>query len=228
MNRSFHSVRLVCFIAFSLSPVCCDKGENPPEYSPPNDIRGIIPLGIGRSWTYRTISVFVGPSYDTTIESIQIIDTPWVDGQEQFEYRGSPPHLFSNGSGYRETLDSADYSLYLLINCLGTSIGKTDSQPPCWLPLHILKTPLSKGHQWRTAEWDSLYGYDFGTVTIMNPDTTVELGIGRFDHAIDLFCTTGGVQSYRFIIVPGIGVVQQSAGFLDSGFKKDLIEWSIK
>ena len=74
---------------------------------------------------------------------------------------------------------------------------------------------------------DSALGSSFGTLTITNPDTTVQCEGQRFDHAICLSQSSGD-EHRIFYIVPGIGVVLQLTGFLDSWTERDLTAWSLQ
>ena len=212
------------FLVAGLSVQCDDSGSAPALYSTPDDLTKVVPLQIGNYWTYLTIAFGIA-GYDTTIDSIRIVDTLWMNGMKCYKYEGIPPHLFGYGDYYFEAVNQTDYCMYLCINCLSGS--KTSTALDEWLPLHLLETPVSRGHQWRIADWDSTHGSSFGTLTITNADTTVQLGAGRFDHAICL-SQSSDFDHRTFLIVPGIGVIRQSIGALDSWSEKELIAWSLR
>jgi len=208
----------------------CHKQLGPTEplpYSPPNNLSKLVPLQVGNTWTYRRISWDIGGA-DTTIDSIQIVDTVRISGKKYFVYNGTPAHLIEVGTGYLETLDSADYSMYDCVGCLNATKSELPNELLAWLPVHILKTPLIRGKQWRAADWDSVSGYNYGIMTIVNPDTTITLPIGEFHHAI-LVDESSPIMDNAFVIVPGIGVVLQWVGFLpDTGYDRELIAWKAK
>lgn len=208
---------LVC-----LSIRCHNDVTEPPPKSPPYDLRKIIPLAVGNSWKYRIIRCGID-GCDTTLDSTQIVDTVRINGEKYYKYNGTPPRLSFGYSGdYLETLDSSDYSMYICFNCLQEFHNRASSQSDQWMPLHVLKTPLIKGNQWHIAEWDST----FGTLTIVNPDTTIQHGGNLFKHAIWVSRNEDlGWES--FLIVPGIGVVLEGGALLDSWSSSELIAWNL-
>jgi hypothetical protein len=222
-------VTLFLFLLALLSIQCHnDTIVNPDTYVTPSNLMNIIPLKIGNVWTYRSVAYRIGGS-DTSTQVTQIVDTFSLDGKEYFVTNGEPPHLFGFGfTESRETLDSAAYTMYLCRGWYGqlTSSSNGEIQDE-WYPFSILKTPLVRGNHWRCADWDSLSGMDFGMVSIVNPDSTVEVQGTTYQHAIyvSLSSNTSGIQ---FVIVPGIGVVRQTTGILDSYTEKELIEWNIR
>lgn len=210
----------------SLLSMQCDNVTGPQRYSQPSDLRTIVPMEIGYSWNYRTIDCGIG-GCDTTMDSLRIVDMASIDGRNYYKYQGKSPHIYGEAlygeSSYFESIDSSEYSVYFCPSCYRAR-GLMTVQ---FLPLRILKTPLIKGHSWRVAEWDSQYRIDLGTLTIVNADTTIEIEAVKFHHAIQLRQWIDGLEMREYFFVPGVGVVKQSGGILDSGFERKISSWSI-
>ena len=153
MKWSFHLSGAIGIFLCAVVSMQCNKSDNsigPVPYSLPDDLVKVVPLQVGNSWTYRSISCGI-EGCDTTIDSIRIVDTLWMGGVKCYKYSGNPPHLFGYGEYYVESVGREDYSMYLCLNCLDGAKARPDSGDG--LPLHLLKTPLTRGHQWRIAEW---------------------------------------------------------------------------
>jgi hypothetical protein len=197
------------------------------KYKPPNDLRKVIPLELGNSWKYLTIGCGC-TDCDTTLDSTTITDITLLDGKKVFRYYGISHHIGLSGE-YFESIDSNDYSIYFCVNCFKTALSTNlTNNNSTWLPINLLKTPITEGHEWRLAEWDSLYGYAFGNFKIINTNATVYTSIGKFEHAIQIRQINYPVNwMSEYFIVPSIGVVKSSDsnGF---GFTEtELIEWKL-
>ena len=147
---------LFLILLLALSSLECDRHRSPVEPVAKlsvTDLRLMVPLAVGNSWTYRHIECGID-GCDTTAESVQIVDTAWNNGREYFLYHGDPPHLSLPGGYFTEGADSADYSYYIGMgndaNAGESPVGTATQH----LPIHLLKLPLEIGHQWRCAEWD--------------------------------------------------------------------------
>jgi len=173
----------------------------PPEAT--TDLRTIIPLHLGNSWQYSWTHSDDSVPLITTTDTIEIVDTLSFNGQQYFKYHGIPPHFFADSNRtYYETISSTDYSVYTWVEGASAQ-GGLISGTGQWLPLHVLQTPLVKGHRWPCAEWSSLYD----TMMIVNPDTMFvdpETGDTTY-HAIYVARS----WDLQYEIVPGIGVIHQ-------------------
>ena len=230
MKYIFHASLAASCILLSLASLRCHNQSAPtapPSYSPPTDMRKVVHLEVGNTWKYRFVDCGIG-GCDTTIDSIQIIDTTQINGNKVFQYNGYSPHItgFAERS-YNESIDSINYSMYLCISCLSINISKSPGTVLNWMPLHLLVTPLTTGHRWPCANWDSLNEYGFGSLMIVNPDTTIELQSGTFHHAIHLSQDVA-IGSNDYYIVPGIGVVLQEVGYFEGRTQRSLIGWRAK
>jgi len=216
---------LVFAISSSLhcSSTTSDGGvvPEPPPVVPPG-LTKLIPLGVGNSWEYRDLQCG-GWGCDTTYNSVSVTDTVVLGGRKHFVMVGEAPHLFSwEGATYLETVDSTSYAVYWCMGCLDG-----EGEGGQWLPLMVLRTPLSRGHQWRIADWDSAYGFAFGNLEITSVDTTVVVAGRRFERAIAVAQHTGNqFGDLRFVLVPGVGVVSQWG--LDTWFRRELVEWNVE
>jgi hypothetical protein len=229
MARYVFVFNTICFLLFAgLLMQCHDNSIQTISYSVPDDLTKVIPLKIGNYWMYRSVFCGILNQCDTTLDSIRIIDTLQINGNKCYKYNGIPPHLYMYDDMYFETVNKNDYSIYFCLNCLSGIKGKSLKTADGWMPLHILKTPICKGNQWRIADWDSTDYYHFGVLTIINPDTTIYLEDRAFYHAIYLSKEQGGPPWFtELFIVPGIGVVCKLDGDLDSGVTIVLREWNL-
>jgi hypothetical protein len=197
-------------LAFALLLASCtDIGTivQPIPYSPTTDLRTIIPLSLGNTWAYHRTE-YNDDSFDTS----RIVDTIWRQDKRHFVFEGDPPLRMTYGGVYEESVDSNDYSIYFCRGCFQGSANSAGLADGNWLPIHLLKTPLAKGSSWRCADWDSLFGFDWGTITILNPDTTVQTHLGTVAHAIVLEQHTANWK-LEFIIAPRVGIIRSSSAF---------------
>jgi hypothetical protein len=212
MNTEMNIHKLIYLIILPLVFLlaCCTDNSNvvqPAPYSQPTDLRTIIPLSIGNKWAYHRTE-YNDDSFDTSC----IVDTIWRQGKRHFVFEGDPPLRVTYGGVYEESVDSNDYSIYFCRGCFQASANSSDLADGNWLPIHLLKTPLAKGDSWRCADWDSLLGFDWGTITILNPDATVQTHLGTVVHAIVLEQKTANWK-LEFIIAPGVGIIRSSSAF---------------
>jgi hypothetical protein len=211
-------IRTVCFLAVGLSLFQCQKDFEliePKEYSPPTNMSKIVTLKIGNMWIYRRISWNIGGA-DTTIDTAQVIDTLRWGERKLFRINATAPDPLDMAElgNYLESLDSSDFSMYFY--------------PTYWARGHILTTPLVRGRQFNCA--DSLNSYEglyLGTMTIISTDTTIEVSTYKYHHAIYLenYSEVGGGT---IVIVPGVGIVLEAIGEIDSGSRIELLKAIIK
>ena len=229
-KRIVHPFRIYFFsnilFAFTFGVISLDcKGEisEPLPNASGNDLTSIIPMAIGHSWKYK-VTEYIGSGSRIRSDSTTIVDTIRIDGAKYYMLKGPNPvfvtFLFRD-TIYFETIDREDYSIYVSPLPLTRASTESLANTTVLLPLHILKAPIVKGHQWRVAEWDSIYQYDFGTLTILNTDTAVKFGQFVVQHSIHV--SSGPFLEY--FIVPGIGIVRKSGGVYDYWVDMELVGW---
>jgi hypothetical protein len=98
-----------------------------------------------------------------------------------------------------------------------------------WLPVKILQTPIKIGKEWKTAEWDSLWGYNLGKAKIISTDTTITTRAGTFHHVITVESSDSlEFSKMSWYIAPGIGVIQSQYSEPLWFRTSQLIAWKIK
>ncbi|MBI1802891.1 MAG: hypothetical protein HY033_00705 [Ignavibacteriae bacterium] len=212
-NKAQWSITIIVLL---LSGLSCIKDSEiilpPPKYEPPQDIRQIIPMRVGTSWTYRDSYFTCGglpPCYSGTGTITKRVVSHYESlSMEYYIVTGGFFSFYDGIDSSREIVTENEYSR----NFIAPGITGPEEI--------ILRAPIRSGTRWESP---------WGDVQIVNVDTTVAVPMGTFEHAIYV---RGGPGGYllEFFLVPGVGIVKEkyNGGFFSIDAEFELLRFDLE
>jgi len=208
MNVRLTLIFTLLMPALAINIFECKKSEViEPEagYEQPTDIRKIVPMRVGLSWTYTGIRFNdASPDYKIDI-SLKVADSQYSNGSF-FYGLDAVTTVVSTDTSLDQTNDTTVSSWLVWLD--SNSYRRSDDS---W-PYVILKTPVRRNLRWQYYPVDSTAGF----LLISHPDTTVLVDSTKYDHAIvvERDASDGSFISDYYVLVPGIGIVSEGHGQL--------------
>ena len=164
---------------------CKDNGAGMPY--PVDDLRTIIPLKLGASWTYREISTDTNDVKDTAIIIERVIGEE--DSLSQHYYVMEQSRNGSLDFQYYETISADQYVRYAL------------------RPKILLQTPVERGSIWPVS---FPRFRPAASMEIMSADTSIRLIDRTYEHVIAIREFAGDYYALGiYFIAPEIGIIHE-------------------
>ncbi len=169
----------------------CQSVNQPDIYQIPQDVRDVIPLAEGNTYSYQKTFCYYDTTCSSTLYGRRIT--------KEISANGKKMYIVDDWMGVEtmETVDGVSYNRYF--------------RPWSGAPMKsiiLLATPIEKGTTWKISDWDSSGTYST-SVTITAVDVPFVSAGKQYDHTIIVESTPESPAHFKYCFVPGIGIVYE-------------------